>query len=172
MPLLARLVFAGVLANYFWTSAMTKLGDGPFGFLSPSIKAYAQIFPRRSEDLLYDPERFSHVSKAVIFIGTSAEFILPLFIIVGLFGRLAALGMVIFVVVQSLTDVIGHGADAKTIGGWFDSAPDAVILDQRAFWLFLLVFLALRGAGPVSIDQFLINRARAKSRRVSWSTGH
>ena len=33
LPTLSRLVFAGVLLFYFWSSALTKLGPGLFGFL-------------------------------------------------------------------------------------------------------------------------------------------
>ena len=44
-------------------------------------------------------------------------------------------------VVQSLSNVLGHMADPATIGAWFDHSPDALILDQRAFWLLVLVCL-------------------------------
>ena len=88
--------------------------------------------------------------------GTWAEFILPLLIIIGLFTRLAALGMIGFVVVQSLTDIYGHnGTDIKTLGAWFDRFPDGVILDQRLFWVFLLSLLVVKGAGAVSVDALL-----------------
>ena len=82
--------------------------------------------------------------------GGYAEFILPALIVLGLFTRAAALGMAGFVVVQSLTDIFGHGVAA---GAWFDRASDALILDQRAFWMLLLVVLVLKGAGPLSIDR-------------------
>ena len=62
---------------------------------------------------------------------------------------------------QSLTDIYGHGADEKTIGSWFDKASDALILDQRAFWLFLLAYLVFRGAGPLSVDRVLSSRHAA-----------
>ena len=66
--------------------------------------------------------------------------------------------MIGFVLVQSLTDIFGHGAAA---GAWFDRASDAVILDQRAFWVFLLAVLVLKGAGPLSADRLLgVERAR------------
>ena len=72
--------------------------------------------------------------------------------------RLAALGMVGFVVVQSLTDIFGHSAAA---GAWFDRASDALILDQRALWLLLLIVLISKGAGPISADRFLgVERTR------------
>jgi putative oxidoreductase len=63
--------------------------------------------------------------------------------------------MIGFVVVQSLTDIIGHAASPATIGAWFDAASDALILDQRALWVFVLLTLVLKGAGPVSLDRVL-----------------
>jgi len=155
LPLLARLIFAGVLLMYFWNSGVTKLGDGPFGFLSPSVGAYAQIFPRAMEAVVFDVSQMSFWQYLVVLGGTWAEFILPALIVVGLATRLSALGMIGFIVVQSLTDLYGHGAitDAATLGAWFDRAPDGVILDQRAFWVFLLLVLVFRGAGLLSLDR-------------------
>jgi len=69
----------------------------------------------------------------VVFAGTCAEFILPLMIIIGFLTRLSALGMIGFIIVQSLTDLFGHGliSSSDVVGTWFDSTPDAVIMDQR-----------------------------------------
>ena len=46
-------------------------------------------------------------------------------------------------------------ADAQTIGAWFDRQSGSLIMDQRAFWIFLLVVLVLRGGGPLSLDRLL-----------------
>ncbi|MBY6135106.1 DoxX family protein [Nocardioides marinus] len=162
LPLAARLVFASTLLLYFWNSGLTKLGDGLLGLFSPSIGAYSQIFPKQLEAAGYDVSQFGLLQKLVVLAGTYAEFILPLLIVLGLATRLAALGMIGFVVVQSLTDVIGHGAtDAKTLGAMFDRFPDAVILDQRLFWLFLLAYLVVRGGGALSLDALLRRRVAA-----------
>lgn len=155
IPTLARFAFAAVLLVYFWGSAMTKVGDGILGIVSPSVGAYAQIFPQKAEAVLYDTSQFSFFEKLVILAGTWAEFVLPFLIVVGLLTRLAALGMIGFVVVQSLTDINGHHADATTIGAWFDRASDALIMDQRTFWIFVLIVLVLRGGGPLSADRLL-----------------
>lgn len=155
LPSLARLVFAGVLLVYFWASAATKLGDGALGFLFLDFGAYAQMFPRRFEAVGYDPSALGLGYKLVALAGTWAEFLLPLMIVLGLFTRLAALGMIGFVLVQSATDILGHGADAATVGRWFDRVPDALIFDQRAFWLLLLAVLVVRGGGPLSGDALL-----------------
>lgn len=157
LPTLARLVFAATLAGYFWVSGLTKLGDGLLGIVQPSVGAYAQIFPRAMEMAGYDASQLTVFHWAVVVAGTWAEFILPALIILGLFTRLAALGMIGFVVVQSLTDLIGHGAinDPAVFGAWFDRHADALILDQRAFWVLLLAVLIFKGAGPLSLDRLI-----------------
>jgi putative oxidoreductase len=160
IPTLARLVFAGVLLAYFWAAALTKLGDGALGVLSPAAGAYFQIFPRTAEALGYDVSQFGALHQAVAVVATCAEFLLPALIVLGLFTRLAALGMIGFVAVQSLVDIFGHGLGADDIGRWFDRAPDSLIADQRAFWLLALAVLVLRGAGPLSLDNLLF-RPRA-----------
>ncbi|MCA8884465.1 MAG: DoxX family membrane protein [Rhodobacteraceae bacterium] len=155
MPTLARIVFAGTLLIYYWGSALTKLGDGIFGFVVPSTGAYIQIFPKAVEAAGYDISQLGFLHWIVVLAGTYAEFLLPVLIAVGLFTRAAALGMAGFVVVQSYVDITGHGLGAKDIGAWFDRDPSSLILDQRAFWLFLLILLVVRGAGPLSADRFL-----------------
>jgi putative oxidoreductase len=154
IPTLARFVFAAVLLVYFLNSGMTKLGDGFAGLWTPSTGAYAQIFPRAFEAVGYDTDAFSVFHQLVVVLGTWAEFILPGCIVLGFLTRLSALGMIGFTVVQSLTDVIGHGQESA-LGAWFDRFSDAAILDQRAFWVFLLVVLVIKGAGPISFDRAL-----------------
>lgn len=151
----ARLIFAGVLFLYFWNSALTKLGDGLLGLFSPSASAYIQIFPKAVEAVSYDFSQLGVVHWAVAVAGTWAEFILPVLIVLGLFTRLAALGMIGFVLVQSYVDITGHNAAPADIGTWFDGASGALIMDQRAFWVFLLGYLLVKGPGPVALDRFL-----------------
>jgi putative oxidoreductase len=160
LPLLARIVFAGVLLIYFWASARTKLGSGAFGL---SDGAYIQIFPKTTEAFGYDFSRFTFFHDLVVFAGTWAEFILPLLILVGLATRLAALGMIGFVLVQSLVDVTGHGLGGADLGAWFDRASDALILDQRGLWIFLLLALVMTGGGALSVDRYLRQRFGAES---------
>ena len=160
LPLLARLTFAATLVGYFWASARTKLGDGMLGFLRPSTGAYAQIWPRQFEAVGYDASQLGVLHWAVTLAGTWAEFLLPLLIMLGLATRLAALGMIGFVTVQSLTDLYGHGgiAHPETLGAWFDRIPDAPILDQRLFWMLLLVTLVLKGGGWLALDRLVARR--------------
>ncbi|WP_298973607.1 DoxX family protein [uncultured Roseobacter sp.] len=161
LPTLARLVFAGTLLMYFWVSGLTKLGGGLVGLFQPSVGAYAQIFPKAMEAVTYDTSQLSLYHWAVVVAGTWAEFILPALIVLGLLTRLSALGMIGFIIVQSLTDLIGHGGfeHKETFGAWFDRFPDSVILDQRSFWIFVLLVLVIKGAGPVSLDNALRGRS-------------
>ncbi len=167
---LARLLFAALFLMYFWVSGLTKLGDGLLGMVSPSAGAYAQIFPRAMEAVSYDTSQLGLFHTLVVLAGTWTEFLLPLMIVIGLLTRLAAVGMIGFVIVQSLTDLYGHGAiaEANTVGAWFDKVPDSVILDQRALWVFLLITLVLKGAGPLSVDRLLLDN-RTSPRHVAPS---
>ncbi len=155
---LARLVFAGTLMIYYWNSGLTKLGDGVFGFLNPGFGAYGQIVPRMFEAAGYDVSQLGFMAHAMVYAGTWMEFILPALILIGLATRLAALGMIGFVVAQSWVDIYGHGLAAEDIGAWFDRFADGLIADQRAFWVFLFVVIVLRGAGPISVDALLRGR--------------
>jgi Predicted membrane protein len=148
-----RLLFASVLLRYFWSSALTKL-DG-FGL---SLNAYAQIFPRQMEAAGYDVSALGPLAHVIVAAGTFAEILLPLLVVIGLFTRLSALAMIGFVIVMTLTDIIGHGVGQPTIGLPFDRFPDALIADQRLIWVWMLAILALTGGGYVSADRALSRR--------------
>ena len=160
LPLMARFVFAAVLFMYYWNSGLTKLGDGIFGILTPSSGAYVQIFPKAMEAAGYDTSQLTIFHWAVVTGGTIAEFVLPILIVIGLLTRLSAIGMIGFIIVQSLTDLYGHGGIAHegTLGAWFDRFSDALILDQRAFWVLCLLILVFKGAGSLSVDRGLFGR--------------
>ena len=153
----ARFVFAAVLLQYFWNSGLTKVGDGLFGVFTPSLGAYAQIFPKAMEAVGYDASQLGIFHWAVVVSGTLAEFILPLMLLIGFLTRPAALGMIGFIIVQSLTDLYGHGGieHTATLGTWFDATSDSLILDQRAFWVLGLLVSIFHGAGPISVDRVL-----------------
>lgn len=149
---LARFTFVAVLFMYFWSSASLKLGDSIFEL---SFGAYGQIFPVAFEAAGYDTDNLSTLQKIIAYAGTYAEFALPILLAIGLFTRVAALGMIGFVLVQSYVDIYGHMADDKTIGAWFDHISDSLILDQRLFWITVLALLFLKGAGPLSLDRLI-----------------
>jgi len=160
--LLARLVFAAVLLVYFLNSAARKLGEGVAGFFSVSDSAYFQILPPVIERYNYDATQVPFFPwDIIVYLGTYSEFVLPVLIVVGLFTRIAALGMIGFVCVQSYVDIAFHNVDAATIGGWFDHLSNAAIMDQRALWVFLLAYLVIHGAGAVSLDS-VFSKIRAR----------
>ena len=146
LPSLARLIFAGTLLVYYWKSGLTKLGAGPF---DPDLGAYIQILPRAFAEVGFDPAGLGPLATPIVLLGTWTEFLLPALIVAGLFTRVAALGMIGFVVVQTWVDLVGHGV---ALGAWFDATPSADLADQRAFWVFLLLVLVFRGGGPLSLD--------------------
>ncbi|WP_127903764.1 DoxX family protein [Solirhodobacter olei] len=144
---LARLVFASVLLHFFWGSFATKI-DG-FGL---SAGAYIQILPRAFDAAGYDPTAIAWPLRLVVLLGTAAEFTLPLLVVLGLATRPAALGMIGFIVVMSLTDIYGHGVGRAVIGLPFDADPYGKILDQRLLWVFTLAVPMLLGGGALSVD--------------------
>lgn len=154
----ARLAFLLVLAPYYLNAALTKVGEGFPGALLPSDGAYVQILPAAMERAGYDRTQIGPLGDAVVLAGTYAEFVLPVLIVLGLLSRLAALGMIGFVLVQSYVDVAFHGADAATVGAWLDRLPDAAILDQRLLWVFVLATIVLRGGGWLSLDRLIASR--------------
>ncbi len=156
LPTAARFSFASILLLFFWNSGKTKIGDGIF---SPSVGAYAQIFPKKLEAFGYDTSAMSGLDTLIVLLGTYAEFVLPALIAIGLLTRLASVGMIGFIVVMSVVDITGHDADASTIGQMFDRLPYGLILDQRMLWVFLLLVLIVKGAGPISAD-YLLRRFR------------
>jgi len=79
-------------------------------------------------------------------------------LLIGLFTRFTSLSLIGFIVVMSIVDVQFHGLDAKSIGMVFDRVQDQIIADQRLLWIFPLIYLVLRGAGPVSVDGLLRRR--------------
>lgn len=157
--LFARFAFASVLVPYFWSSFLTKIGPGPFGFLNISDSAYYQILPSVIDAAGNDVANVTFFPWTIIVtFGTFAEFLLPLLIVIGLFTRLASLAMIGFIAVQSFVDVAFHEIGTEATGALFDRFPDSVILDQRLLWLVPLVFLVVKGAGVVSLDGVLAKR--------------
>jgi putative oxidoreductase len=71
-------------------------------------------------------------------------------LLIGLLTRLSALAMIGFVMVQTLVDVTGHGVK---LGVLFDNTQ--TLIDERTLWVFLFAIIALKGAGPLSLDRLL-----------------
>lgn len=156
----ARFAFASTLFLYYFNSGWNKLGDGLFGFLDPSVGAYASILPPVFESYGADVEAIPFHWDLVVLLGTWSEILLPLLIVIGLFSRIAALGMIVFIIVQSYVDVAFHGLDGKFVGAMFDRFQDAIIFDQRLLWIFVLLVIVVTGPGKLSLDYMLGRRYR------------
>lgn len=161
LGLAARLVFASVLLQYFWNSALTKVvnprtgADGVFDYFTLQDNAMAQIAPKAFEEVGYDASQLDIGYWLIGYAGAYAEFLLPLLIVIGFATRLASIGMIGFIAVMTWVDITGHGADETTIGHFFDRIADSAIADQRLLWLLPLLYLILRGAGTISVDGML-----------------
>lgn len=171
LGLLARFTFFAVLYLYFLNSFMTKIGDGIFGFLSVQDGAWYQIAPLAVDAAGGDIEAIPFFPwHVVVPLGTYMEFLLPLMIVLGLFTRVSAAGMIGFIAVQTLTDIFGHMVGPETTGALFDRFPDSAIADQRLLWIFPLVYLVLKGGGALSVDAILARWTREKGLNPPAST--
>ena len=146
--LFCRFVFAATLYFYYLNSAKTKVGDGILGFFQISSGAYFQIAPTAMAAVDNEPSALSFPVHLMVIAGTYGEFILPLLVIFGLFARVGAVGMIVFIVVQTFVDATAHGV---ALGAWFDRMPTD-ILDQRTFWVVPLLYVAIKGPGLISLD--------------------
>jgi len=128
----AQLVARLYVANVFFLAGLTKVRDWD---TTLALFADEYMVPLLSPAL-------------AAFGGTAGELVLPILLVLGLFGRLAALGLFIlnFVAVISLGEV-----------------PPAA-LQQHLFWGSVLAFLVLWGPGNWSADRFLEPRLRASAR--------
>jgi putative oxidoreductase len=163
LGLASRFIFTAVLFQFFWNSALTKIGGNIMNIFTPTAGAYAQMLPTLMEQVSYDTSQIAFFPYGlIVLLGTWGEFILPVLVVVGLFTRFASLGMIVFILVMSYVDITGHGADAKTIGALFDGEPYAIISDDRLLWIFLLLVPMLKGPGLISLDALLGSQYRKR----------
>jgi len=157
LGLFARFVFASTLLIYFLNSAQLKVGSGFPGALLPTANAYVQILSEKVfEGYSYNINNAPlFPDTLIVYAGTYAEFILPVLVVIGLFTRLASLGMLGFIAVMTFVDIFLHNADATAIGHLFDRVQDSAIADQRLLWCLPLIYLVLKGPGFFSIDTLL-----------------
>ncbi len=129
IPESAVLLFVRVAsAHVFWASGRTKIAEGTWFTLGDSVV-----------DLFRDEYHLPLVSPEIAApLAATAEHVLPLLLIAGLFSRFAAAGLI------GMTLVIQ-----------FFVFPDAW-WPVHSLWLGLLFVLLVRGAGGWSLDRFVL----------------
>jgi putative oxidoreductase len=125
----AQLAARWYVASVFFASGLTKLRDWD---------TTLALFTDEYHVPLLSP-------TVAAWLGTGGELVLPVLLVLGLFGRCAALGLSVVnvVAVLSLMDV-----------------PDPALM-AHVFWGSLLLALLLWGPGRWSLDRFLMPRLRA-----------
>ncbi|MCP4315311.1 MAG: DoxX family protein [Hyphomicrobiales bacterium] len=151
LGLFTRFVFAATLYIYFLNSARTKTSDGLLGIFEVTDSAYIQIAGKAFEAAGYEASALPLQTHIMVYAGTYGEFILPVLVILGFFARIGAVGMIIFIIVQTYVDATGHGVNLGTL---FNGQPGE-ILDQRLFWIVPMVYVAIKGPGLISLDAVL-----------------
>jgi putative oxidoreductase len=135
--LLVRLV----LAWDFFKSGLTRV-DGwkffttlgvPADHWQKQIELFTTIHP-----LPFVP------GAAAALLATAAEIVLPILLVIGLFTRMPALGLL------AMTAVIEFVA-AQTPQG----IENGIANHQHILWMLLFGYLLIRGGGPLSIDGFV-----------------
>jgi putative oxidoreductase len=118
------------VANVFFSAGLTKLRDWDITLA---------LFADEYHVPLLSP-------TVAAFLGTGAELVLPVLLVLGLFGRFAAAGLSILnvVAVLSLSDI-----------------PDAALAGHM-FWGSLLLGLLLWGPGAISLDRLAVPWLRAR----------
>ncbi len=129
IPEAAGLLFVRIAAaQIFWSSGRSKM-DGWFT-MRPEI---IDLFRDEYQLPLIPPEIAAPMA-------TISEHILPVLLVLGLFSRFAALGLV-----------------AMTLVIQFLVYPDAW-WPQHSLWVALLLVIVIRGGGAWSVDRYVLHR--------------
>jgi putative oxidoreductase len=119
MLLIARFYLAWV----FFKAGLTKLRDWESTLL---LFEYEYAVPVLNFEL-------------AAYLATFGEIVLPILLVIGLFGRKAALGLFIVNYIAVIS---------------FDDMP-AAALNEHILWATLMILIAVWGAGKLSLDHFL-----------------
>jgi len=130
------LLFARIgLALIFWRAARTKIEDGTLLTMSDTTV------------LLFREEYGMPLPHVTGLIATYAEHFLPILLILGLFTRIGALGLLI------MTAVIQFWVYPEFLIGLTDI--NSKFLGTHIVWAALAGIILVRGPGPISADQLL-----------------
>lgn len=131
------------VASAFFSSGLTKTTTGSFTLLGHAFNYPLSLLPAESTFTLFEYEYQVPLlpSTLAAYMGTAAELLLPVFLLLGLGTRYAALGLFVFniVAVISYPDLMAAG------------------LAQHQVWGLLLLITMCHGPGRLSVD-YLIDR--------------
>jgi putative oxidoreductase len=129
IPEAALLLFVRIVAGHvFWAAGETRRADGTwFGLKEGQIDLF------RDEFHMPYPEIMAPLTMTM-------EHLLPILLVLGLFGRFAALGMTVMTLVIQ-----------------FFIYPDAW-WTEHSLWLGLLLVVLVRGPGAWSLDRWVMGR--------------
>jgi len=116
------------LGNEFWKSGVTRFNDWKNGNFDNQIFLFELEHPVPG----LDPATAAYIT-------TGAELLLPVMLVLGLFGRFAAAGLLIMTAVIEFT--YGH-------------------FDVHILWAFLAAMVFIKGPGKLSLDTLILKWIR------------
>ena len=131
------------VASAFFSSGLSKTTTGSFMIFGHAFNYPLSLLPTESTFTLFEYEYQVPLlpSTLAAYMGTAAELLLPVFLLLGIGTRYAALALFVFniVAVISYPDLMGAG------------------LAQHQVWGLLLLITMCHGPGKLSVD-YLIDR--------------
>jgi putative oxidoreductase len=140
------------------TAALAKRASDALGFLTPALDLAIRLYVANiffsagltkianwgSTVLLFENEYDVPLlaPELAAFLGTGAELILPVFLVLGLLARPAALALFVFNIVAVIS--------------YPDISPAGV--SDHLHWGFLIAVTVLHGPGKLSVDHFIHRR--------------
>lgn len=127
----------------FYTSGLTKVASvSLFKFLNKNFGYPTSLAPTDTTIFLFEEEYKVPLlpTELAAQLGTMAEIIIPLLIIVGLLGRLSALGLFVFNIVAVIS---------------YPPAQSGLALEQHILWGLMLFIVVAHGPGKISLDHLI-----------------
>jgi len=165
---ISRVTFASVLLPWFLIGGLSKIAGlalsvGPaVGNLSLTLGAYFVYAPWQVISLNEGLPTPAYPVQIYVALMVFLEIALPVLIVIGWKARIATVALALH---QIISVVLLQSSG--NFGALFDASPFDIVPDQLLLWVYLLVPLALFGAGPLSMDSAWRRISAKRSRRQS-----